>query len=558
MFVVFEGIDGGGKTTLSNRVAALLRERGLAVEHVREGGRFASNVTQAMRELGRDARNFAMTPRAELMLYLTREVQLLEEATRPALGRADVVIADRYIYTAEALAVYGRGMAPHDVAPVVASAAHGLFPDIVVLVDVDPNVARARRRVSKLVTPDAKPPSRKGLAGTALQRRLRRGYLELAARDPDRWFVIDNTDADLEPLAVQLADAVERARTGGAAAARTSLPRPAASPGLAGHDLRSAREALLAWVDRRAEREPGLAAYFLDGVTGPEFDARRSALASRAPAVIAAGLRWLDDPAAWKLRHELAAIVPGQVARSLASPAGAHANAPTLLRALVEPAPREVGAVLWGRDDELAWELRARLPHDLAVRSLGAVVSARAWELRDRWIAQLGGLDSLHDVAVATLACQSVEAIGDDRAWELRKAMRDVAPVAALDSLYLLEDDRSWKWRERDVERAPKIVMRTIGQSDDPRAWALRDRVGSHCEETLDSIVGLDSEPAWQLRAARLEVWPSSAVKSLGPLALTDRGRELVATALARSPTDIALWRHALVVGTRGGGAPRW
>src|SRR5512135_2353897 len=110
MFVVFEGIDGGGKTTLSSMVAAQLRARGLTVEHVREGGKFASAVTQAMRELGRDARNLAMTPKSELMLYLTREVQLFEEATRPALARADVVIADRYVYTAEVLAVNGRGL----------------------------------------------------------------------------------------------------------------------------------------------------------------------------------------------------------------------------------------------------------------------------------------------------------------------------------------------------------------------------------------------------------------------------------------------------------------
>ena len=83
---------------------------GLVVEHVREGGLFASSVTQALRELGRDSRNLALTPRAELMLYLTREVQLLDEATRPALERADIVIADRFVATAEVLAVYGRGL----------------------------------------------------------------------------------------------------------------------------------------------------------------------------------------------------------------------------------------------------------------------------------------------------------------------------------------------------------------------------------------------------------------------------------------------------------------
>ena len=552
MFVVFEGIDGGGKTTLSNLVAGLLRERGLAVEHVREGGKFASNVTQAMRELGRDARNLALTPRAELMLYLTREVQLLEEATRPALARADVVIADRYVYTAETLAVHGRGMSPHEVTPVVTAAANGLVPELVVLVDVDPHVARARRRVSKIITPDDKPPSRKGLAGTALQHRLRDGYLALAAREPERWIVVDNTEADLQAMAVALADAVVDARQHGVPAARARMAHPPSPPALVGGDPVAARAALLAWVDRRAEREPGLAAYFLDGVVGPEFDARRRALAPRAPAVVAAALRWLDDAAAWQLRHQLASVAPGQIARSLASPAAAHPDAPALLRALIAAAPLEASAALWGRDDELAWQLRARLPSDLVIRSLGNVAGDRAWALRDQWIAAHGGLERIDDVATATLACESVEGVGDDRAWAVRKAMREVAPVAALDSLYLVTDDRSWKWRDRDLDRAPKTVMRTIGQSTDPRAWALRDRVAARCEETLDSIVGLDAEEAWRIRAAQLPTWPWAVVKSLGPLAATERGRALVATALARWPTNVALWRLALIVDARG------
>ena len=72
MFIVFEGIDGSGKTTISNRVAKALRARGLRVEHAREGGRFVSSVTQAIRDMCRDARNLAMVPRAELLLYVAR------------------------------------------------------------------------------------------------------------------------------------------------------------------------------------------------------------------------------------------------------------------------------------------------------------------------------------------------------------------------------------------------------------------------------------------------------------------------------------------------------
>src|SRR5580765_5006711 len=110
MFIVFEGIDGSGKTTLSNRVAAALRAGAHAVEHVREGGRFASQVAQAIREFGRDVRNLELTARAELFLYVARDVQLMDEALGPALRRSEVVIADRFLYTAEALALFGRSL----------------------------------------------------------------------------------------------------------------------------------------------------------------------------------------------------------------------------------------------------------------------------------------------------------------------------------------------------------------------------------------------------------------------------------------------------------------
>ena len=535
MFVVFEGIDGGGKTTLSNLVAARLREGGLRVSHVREGGTFASSVTQAMRELGRDARNVALSPRAELMLYLTREIQLLDEATRPALAENDVVIADRYVYTAEALAVYGRGLAAAEVAPLAKAAMAGVEPDLVVLVDVEPGVARARRRVAKLVARDTKPPSRKGLAGIALQRQLRHGYRELAAQDPRRWLVVDNTETDLDALATTLA-----ARIRGA---QVSLPGPVAMPLV--HDLTSARDALLAWIDRRAVREPAVAAYFLEGLAGPGFDERRRALAVRAPIVVAAGLRMLDDELSWQLRRELAAVAPDEVARSITGLAAANPAADAMLRSLVATGPGGVADALYGRADQRAWELRAALSDEAQLVSLAMVADARATAARDRWLATR----ELERVSVpeAMLACMSVHGVAGDEAWKIRHAVRTIAPPAALASTEGLTDDRAWKWRRRWIARAPKIVMKSITGMVDPRAWELRDLVAGRCEEMLDTIIGLDLPEAWVLRDAALERWPASALKSLGPLAASDRGRALIDEALRCHPEDVTVWRQALM-----------
>jgi dTMP kinase len=129
MFVVFEGIDGSGKTTVSNRVVDRLRALGLAVKHLRAEGKFASSVTEAIRALGRDVKNLDLVPQAEFLLYVARDVQLIEEALRPALLEHDVVIADRFLYTAEVLACYGRRLSPEWAAPVLRAAANQLLPD---------------------------------------------------------------------------------------------------------------------------------------------------------------------------------------------------------------------------------------------------------------------------------------------------------------------------------------------------------------------------------------------------------------------------------------------
>ncbi len=397
MFVVFEGIDGSGKTTISNRVAKSLRARGLDVEHLREGGAFASKVTQGIRDFCRDARNMALTPRAELMLYVAREVQLAEEVLRPALDRADVVIADRYFYTAEVLAGAGRDLAPDEIRPIVQTAAAGVWPQLAFLIDVDPSVARGRRKVSKMMNPaDRRPVSRKGLTGSGLQVRLRAGYKALAESDPARWVIVDNSDADLDQVVAAVTDTILRAR-GGEAVSGGHLQVGAATPAAAPADsVAAAYQAFLAWVDRRTFREPTLAAYVLAGMSGAEIDTRRLSLAGAAPKVIARGLRGLSDPVSWRLRRLLLDAAPSEVALSLEATIPSTSDAWTLRELLSDGAPAAVAASLEGLDDETAWALRAELYErapEAVLASLALLDSPRAWELRARWLSERGGLD---------------------------------------------------------------------------------------------------------------------------------------------------------------------
>jgi dTMP kinase len=546
LFVVFEGIDGSGKTTLSGAVASALRREGLRVEHVREGGRFASPTVQRIRDLGRDARNVLLCDEAELLLFLAREVQLFEEAILPALERANVVIADRYFHTAEVLARFGRGLAEERVTPLVATFARRREPDLVVLVDADPHVALARRRVRKVLRPDEKPPSRKGLSGAGLQHRLRRGYLELAARDPVRWYVLHNDAEPLSRAEARALDAVHAALEGQPRFARERAGAGTSETVRAITSPEDAREAFLAWIDRCVARDPAVAAYFLSGTHGPGFDERRIALAETdAAPVVAWGLRGLEDPVSWRLRYALAGRAPALVARSLERVPGSEA---WRLRRML--AAKEGGAVaesLEG-DGEEAWSLREalrdRYPLEV-IGSLGGLEGDRSWALRERWLQAAGGVDALSDPPIARAAARSIRGLGSERAWEIRLAALAGSPPDALASLAGLHDRRSWDLRERYAARAGKIVFRTLLGVDDPRAWQMREAAARRCKEAVDSILGLDAPAAWRLRDAVADEWPSTVVKSLGALASSAPGRALAARQLLRYPNNPSLLKHA-------------
>lgn len=552
MFIVFEGIDGSGKTTISNRVSKRLRDGGVSVTHVREGGTFASSSAQAIRELGRDARNLMLTPLVELLLYLARDGQSLEEMIMPAIGTADVVIADRFVYSAQLLATAGRGLPAAMVDPIVAPLLARLRPDLAILVDAPPDLARARRRVSKIGSREQKPSSRKGLAGGGLQVRMREAHLALAEAHPETWLVVDNHEADLDGVVDALVAAITTALRDGAVAGlregRRRLPAapPPPPPGL--ETTADARAALLAWVDRRAPLEPELAAYVLAGCRGEDMMARRRALSARAPHVVAHGIGGLDCADAWALREALCDRSPEGVARSLAGLTGPQAMA--WRRRLADLAPHAVVVSLHGLDDEDAWALREQLrplvPESVAA-SVGGLTSARAEAARRRWLTALGE-DGHASYTTAKATAKMITGVHDDAAWRARQMAFELAPVEAIASIKGDDSPRAWRWRERFADRAPKPVAESLNGMTTPAAWDLRRALAGHCREVFQSMVGLDGDDAWGLREEYAEMWPSTVCKSLGPLGGTPRGAALIARLLSRH-RGVSLLRNATRVG---------
>lgn len=541
MYIAFEGIDGSGKSTLSDRVAAALAERGVTVFQTRLKTGFATQLAGDLRELARDVRHLSMTPRVETLLGAAREAELLDQVVRPRLEAGEVVIADRSLYTTLVQAVWARGLDRATVEGALALAGAGLRPDVVVYCDVTAPTSRLRRRIQKIRDRRTLDAGRKGMSGLVLREKMREGYLALAAEDPTRWTVIDNTRSTLE-------EATRAAL--GAVFGKLGLEPPAVAPTAktgrsAAGEARWAGgklEELPAWFYARvrelaeddpafaaflilgldhpeahqlrmdlADVEPGIVAYSVGGLTSENAMRVRYRLASREPEVVAESIAGMDDEIAWDLRKNLASRAPAEVAASLR---GIDSRAATHMRqALAEHAPEGVLAGLGGLDTRFAWELREVLgrPYPLALAK------------------SLRGLDG-------------------ERAWELRGALTAAAPAAVLASVAGLESSLAWDLRARFVSRAPKLVLRTIeGMTGDP-AWAMRKASAALGKELLDSIRGLDEERAWALREQHRAAWPHTAVGSVGALAFTPRGETFVRRELEAHPSDLMVVRKSVVV----------
>ena len=149
-FIVIEGFDGVGKSTLSRRLADRLRNEGHEVLEVREPG--GTPVAEAARAVVLDPRLDAAIE-AELFLILAARADLVKRVIMPALQDGVVVISDRFDLSTEAYQVAGRQL-PHDATMSAnALATGGLTPDLTLVLDTPIDVA-VTRRVGKGGAPD--------------------------------------------------------------------------------------------------------------------------------------------------------------------------------------------------------------------------------------------------------------------------------------------------------------------------------------------------------------------------------------------------------------------
>jgi dTMP kinase len=179
LFITFEGGEGSGKSTQADLLAQRLEGAGQRVLRLREPG--GTPLGEELRQLLLH-RQTAISPAAELLLFLAARAELVQSVLQPALAEEAIVICDRFSDSTFAYQGYGRGLDLAELRRVNAFATDRLVPDLTVLLDLPVAAGRARKQRDE----DAFQRE-----DDAFHERVRQGYLELARQDPDRWLVLD-------------------------------------------------------------------------------------------------------------------------------------------------------------------------------------------------------------------------------------------------------------------------------------------------------------------------------------------------------------------------------
>jgi dTMP kinase len=182
VFITLEGPEGGGKTLQIVSLAAFLRQQGYDVLTTREPG--GTSIGEQVRGILSNLDNTAMQPRTEILLFQASRAQLVEQVIRPHLTRKGLVISDRYADSTLAYQGYGRQLPLEALRMIIDFATGSLKPDLTLLLDLDVDAGLRRKQ-------NGGEWNRLDAESRAFHARVRAGYMELAALEPQRWVTID-------------------------------------------------------------------------------------------------------------------------------------------------------------------------------------------------------------------------------------------------------------------------------------------------------------------------------------------------------------------------------
>jgi dTMP kinase len=180
LFITFEGGEGCGKSTQSRLLLKKLEQQNIPVVLTHEPG--GTTLGNELRKTLKRKQDSSISPQAELFLLAASRAQLVAELIRPALEEGKVVVCDRFTHSTMVYQGYGRGLDFTAIKMVNNMATKNLNPDLIIFLDISPEQGLARKQSLK---------DRFELEDLSFHRRVREGYLKMAAAEPDRWLVID-------------------------------------------------------------------------------------------------------------------------------------------------------------------------------------------------------------------------------------------------------------------------------------------------------------------------------------------------------------------------------
>ena len=188
-FITFEGPEGSGKTLQIKLLAGEFDRRGIPYTTTREPG--GTEFGKEVRDILLKNSGATRRPISELLLYLADRYQHIQEIVLPALERNEIVLSDRYHDATLAYQGYARGVDMEMIGQFFDRLGL-LVPDQTIVFDIDVEIALARAR-SRNLTSDQSHMGRFEAEEIDFHRRVRRGYLDLASKDPKRYSVIDGS-----------------------------------------------------------------------------------------------------------------------------------------------------------------------------------------------------------------------------------------------------------------------------------------------------------------------------------------------------------------------------
>jgi dTMP kinase len=181
LFITFEGGEGCGKSSQAKILYRKLAQFGLSVvlTHEPGGTPFGERISRLLKW----GKQHKLTPLTEMILFNASRAQLIDTIIKPNLERGNIVISDRFTDSTLAYQGYGRGLDLSTIKTVNKLASQVIKPDLTILLDMPVKKGLARKSRQK--------PDRFHEENTAFHNRVRKGFLQLAREEPDRWLVVD-------------------------------------------------------------------------------------------------------------------------------------------------------------------------------------------------------------------------------------------------------------------------------------------------------------------------------------------------------------------------------